>query len=240
MLESHLKQGSTSRTARLVAWATGPAGAVVLALVLGCAGRTGLATDSGSEGSGASSRNSAESSNGTADSSRSTGDSSKQGGSSDVNASSRNSSEASSKSSGNASAVVAGSALLVSSAVGLGFAIYGWARSTQRSAEERAKTSLVYLRANEFQLQQDLAFGAGPTLDDLASAAGVRRERRGEFGRLLQRNRQELLGLADARRLTPERALAFLARIGELMASHPTLRLDREAWLAAHAPGGAS
>jgi hypothetical protein len=97
-----------------------------------------------------------------------------------------------------------------------------------------AEAAASYLRANAFQLQQDLAFGAGPVLDDLAWIGEVRPEHEREFARLLARHRAELLDTADVDRLTPARAAACFARIGELIAGHPVLDQDRVAWLARH------
>ncbi len=201
--------------------------------------------NSSDSGSGNSSQGSADSSKSSGDSSKSSADSSKSvessnnssapGGSSDLNASSQNSSANSSKATGqNSSGVVAGSALLGSTLVGVGFAIYGTVRLAKSSGEEHAKTVLLYLRANGEQLRQDLALGAGPTLDDLAAAAEVRPDHRPRFLKLLQRHRRELLALADLDRLTAEGALSFLSRIGELALADPILEEDCRDWLARH------
>ncbi len=111
----------------------------------------------------------------------------------------------------------------------LGSLMYGTS-----SDAEHAEMALAYLRANEPQLQQDLAFGAGPALDDLAWIAEIRPEHEREFARLMQQSRAELLEAADARQLTPARAAACLSLIGQLIARHPLLNQDREAWLARH------
>ncbi|HSN15860.1 MAG TPA: hypothetical protein VLT61_14605 [Anaeromyxobacteraceae bacterium] len=113
----------------------------------------------------------------------------------------------------------------------LGALLYG-VSSDGAHAEMGAR----FLSANAVQLRQDLAFGAGPAIDDLAGIAEIRADHAGAFGRLLQEHREELLDAADARRLTPARATACLGRIGELIAHHPVLDEDRVAWLARHAP----
>jgi len=89
-----------------------------------------------------------------------------------------------------------------------------------------ARSAALYLGAQAHQLEQDLALGAGPVLDDLGAAAGLPPEQRGRFGRLLQRHRSELLDLARRETLTPERALGFLERIGELTWADPLLRAE--------------
>ena len=89
--------------------------------------------------------------------------------------------------------------------------------------------SRAWLVANELQLKQDLALGAGPSIDDLAGIAGIEPERRAHFGRVLQRHRQELLAPHE---LTPQQAAAVMARVGALVMGDPLLRIDGEAVLA--------
>lgn len=113
----------------------------------------------------------------------------------------------------------------------LGALLYG-VSSDAAHAEMGAR----FLSVNAVQLRQDLAFGAGPAIDDLAGIAEIRADHAGAFGRLLQEHREELLDAADAQRLTPARAAACLGRVGELIAHHPVLDEDRVAWLARHAP----
>lgn len=108
--------------------------------------------------------------------------------------------------------------------------IYRTGRAVGESRSERARNAMIYLKANQHQLRQDLALGAGPVLDDLASAAEIRREHRAHFSRLLQRNRIELLELAHAEGLTPERALRALERVGELVIADPVLHADYQSW----------
>lgn len=87
-----------------------------------------------------------------------------------------------------------------------------------------------WLMANELQLQQDLALGAGPTLEDLAGLAGILPAHQAHFGRVLQRHRASLL---VSRQVTPEEAAAVLARVGDLVMTDPVLRPDGLAVLAA-------
>jgi hypothetical protein len=98
----------------------------------------------------------------------------------------------------------------------------------------------TYLRGRVHQLREDLALGAGPSIEDLASLAHIRREHLGIFGRLLRAHRQELLALADTRALTPERALAWLRRVGEIARTDARLEEDRRAFLSEYAAGAPS
>ena len=86
-----------------------------------------------------------------------------------------------------------------------------------------------WLLANEVQLKQDLALGAGPALDDLAGLARIAPERRAHFGKVLQKNRALFLLPRDA---TPEQAAQLMSRVGELVLADPILRIDGEAVLA--------
>ena len=126
--------------------------------------------------------------------------------------------------------MLAATALLTTTVAGLGAAIYGLHQSAEDAGE--ARSAAAYLRANSAQLRQDLALGAGPTLDDLAAAAVIPREHRGRFGRVLQRHRVELLALGRPEELTAERALRLLERIGELVKRDPLLRHGLQAFLA--------
>jgi hypothetical protein len=99
-------------------------------------------------------------------------------------------------------------------------------------SKEVAPAAQTYLRSRAHQLREDLALGAGPTVEELAALARIRREHLGAFGRLLRTHRQELLALADVRTLTPERALAWLRRVGEIARTDSRLEEDRSAFLA--------
>ena len=59
-------------------------------------------------------------------------------------------------------------------------------REFQPSPQEVGHAAQVYLRARTHQLREDLALGAGPTVEDLAQAARIRRENLDVFGRLLR------------------------------------------------------
>lgn len=120
--------------------------------------------------------------------------------------------------------------------VGIGVVIWqAYAAAERRRGgvepKELGRTAQVYLRSRTHQLREDLALGAGPTVEDLAAAANIRRENLGTFGRVLRSHRQELLAMADARTLTPERALAWLERVGELARADPRLEEDRRAFV---------
>ncbi|WP_233609853.1 MULTISPECIES: hypothetical protein [Corallococcus] len=122
--------------------------------------------------------------------------------------------------------------------MGLGIVIWqSYARAERRKGKHRPSprevghAAQVYLRARTHQLREDLALGAGPTVEDLAQAARIRRENLDVFGKLLRTHRQELLKLADAKTLTPERARAWLERVGELARTEPRLEEDRQAFL---------
>ncbi|MCY1019050.1 hypothetical protein [Pyxidicoccus sp. MSG2] len=126
--------------------------------------------------------------------------------------------------------------------VGLGVVIWQAYAAVERrrgvAPKELGRSAQVYLRSRTHQLREDLALGAGPTVEDLAAAAHIRRENLGTFGRVLRAHRQELLAMADARTLTPARALAWMERVGELASADPRLDEDRRAFLLS-APGGA-
>jgi hypothetical protein len=95
----------------------------------------------------------------------------------------------------------------------------------------------TYLRSRAHQLREDLALGAGPTIEELASLARIRRENLGTFGRLLRAHRQELLALANVRALTPQRAVEWLRRVGEIASTDPRIEEDRRAFMAAYEAG---
>lgn len=105
------------------------------------------------------------------------------------------------------------------------------------SPQEAARAAQTYLRSRTHQLREDLALGAGPTIEELAALARIRREHLGPFGRLLRVHRLELLELADARMLTPQRAVEWMRRVGEIASTDPRLEEDRRAFLAAYEAG---
>ncbi|NOJ51250.1 hypothetical protein HK404_01405 [Myxococcus xanthus] len=126
--------------------------------------------------------------------------------------------------------------------VGLGIIIWQAYAAVERrrgvSPKEAGRAAQVYLRARTHQLREDLALGAGPTVEDLAAAARIRREHLGLFGRVLRANRKELLEMAEASTLTPDRALAWMERVGELARAEPLLEEERRAFLAAPSQEG--
>jgi hypothetical protein len=101
---------------------------------------------------------------------------------------------------------------------------------------EHVEAARVFVAANRAQLAQDLALGAGRSIDDLAAAAGIRQENLGRFGRLLRAHRAELLELARAEPLPGADAVRLLQRVGELSGQDERLRRDGEALLLLHAP----
>lgn len=227
--------------------------AVVMVVVMGVTGCRTPNAAGGGEAS-ASSEGSGDSSKGSGDSSDQSGNSSGEGGSSESRSGddsnsgtsrsenggegkdSRSESSNSDKNNGR----VLSATTVAATVIGLGVVIWRVAVSAERrrqrqqaAPEEVGRAAQVYLRSRTHQLREDLALGAGPTVDDLAAAANIRRENLGTFGRLLRANRGELLALADTRTLTPERALVWLERVGELARTDPKLDEDRLAFLAA-------
>ncbi|MGA9526378.1 MAG: DUF3015 family protein [Myxococcaceae bacterium] len=190
-----------------------------------------------SNSSGDSSNSSAQSGEGSAASGRSSeqsGQSSNSSGQSSENSSQNSTGEASANSSqgnGQSTLIVSGSGTLLVTVGGIAATIFGIKASADRRAK-RAQVALMYLRANSDQLKQDLALGAGPTLDDLAGAAQVRVEHRGRFAQVMQRNRRDLLSLSHVGQLTAERAVQFLEKVGTLVRADPLLREDYERWAA--------
>jgi hypothetical protein len=77
-----------------------------------------------------------------------------------------------------------------------------------------------WLLANQLQLSQDLALGAGPTIDDLAGITGIAPEHRERFGRVLQKHRAVF---TFSREVTPQEAAQVMSRVGDLMVADPIL-----------------
>lgn len=226
---------------------------------------SGSNSDSGSgnssDGSGNSSDGSGNSSDGSGNSSQDSGNSSEDSGNSsgDSGNSSDNSSGDSKSDSGNSSGdsnsrtsgennnPVASATVLGLTAAGLGAVFWQAAQHAMREPppasapppppQEVSRAAQTYLRSRTHQLREDLALGAGPTIEELASLARIRRENLGVFGRLLRTHRQELLALADTRALTPARAVEWMRRVGELASTDPRLEEDRRAFLAAYEAG---
>lgn len=93
------------------------------------------------------------------------------------------------------------------------------------------ETARRWLAANQLQLRQDLALGAGPALDDLAAAAGIRPEHTRRFRDVLRGHRAELLARLPTEP-SQESAREFLERVGELTWDEPVLQADARAFLA--------
>jgi hypothetical protein len=223
---------------------------VVGTLVAGCATGRGRAPGLGVSDSGNSSAGSADSSAGSGNSSQASGNSSNPGNSSDSGGSSEQSSQQSSRNStegtsagtskdgGQSSAVASATAMLLTTVGGIGLSIYATVRAGDGDRERAVQSAMVWLRANHRQLQQDLALGAGPVVDDLANAAQIRPDHRAEFARVLQRNRKELLALADPETLDTARTRRFLSSIGALTSAHPLLRENAERFLERYQEAG--
>ncbi|MDP1829012.1 MAG: hypothetical protein Q8L48_37465 [Archangium sp.] len=148
---------------------------------------------------------------------------------------------------GPSSLVLAGSAVLVAVAGGIITTVYvvKWQADAKGRAEEFRKLhppqtsapsldamvlARAWLLANELQLKQDLALGAGPSIDELAGIARISPEHVAHFGRVLQRHRAQL---ATPREMTPERAATIMSKVGELVMADQLLREDGLAVLAA-------
>ncbi|MGQ0506583.1 MAG: hypothetical protein ACT4TC_14820 [Myxococcaceae bacterium] len=99
----------------------------------------------------------------------------------------------------------------------------------------QVQAAQVYLKASYAQLQQDLAVGAGRSVQDLAAAAEIRRENLGRFGRILRTNRKELIGLLNGGNPTSDQAVQWLRRIGELSQEDVLIKQDAQAFLQRHA-----
>ena len=186
-------------------------------------------SQSGNSGSG----NSSQSNSGNSGSSKS-GSSQSQSG----NSNSSNSSGSSRSSQGSQSPVVS-ITLGGATVVGLGYAIWALARTPAVAVpppEAVGEAAQAYLRGRTHQLREDLSLGAGPSIEDLAALAHIRRENLRLFGWVLRAHRVELLALADNATLTPERAMAWLARVGELATTQPPLQEDRLTFIQAHGP----
>ncbi len=200
-------------------------------------GNSGVSTNNSSANSNNSTAGSSNSSQGTSNSSK---------GSSDSNASSKASSDNTTADTGlqRTSVILAGSTLLTTAGIGLGLTIY-WLKNDLLGPKEatppevQARQAQAWLNANLKQLKQDLALGAGPTVRDLASAAEIRPEHLGRFGKLLQTHRAEVLAPATAgARVSLEQATQVLMKIGELTRNDEVLQEDAAAFRLRHPEPG--
>lgn len=195
----------------------------------------GQSSDSGGSDSG-------NSDSGNSDSGNSS-DNSSDNSRSDSNGTSRDSSDDSTESSDSSESSeknpIASATVIGLTAAGLGAVFWQAIERSMRTVpppapQEVARAAQTYLRSRTHQLREDLALGAGPTVEDLAALARIRREHVGLFGRLLRAHRHELLALADERTLTPERAAAWLRRVGEIARTDFRLEEDGRAFLATY------
>ncbi len=227
-------------------------GAITWLLVAGCQtpGAVGSGAMSASDsGSGASSGNSGNSNSGNSNSGDSGSGNSNSGnsnsgdsGSGNSNSGNSNSGDSNSGGSSENSKSSQGGNVLSFSVVGatvggLGLAFWMIIKAPPVGPPPPAnvgQAAQAYLRARTHQLREDLALGAGPSIEDLAAMARIRRENLRLFGRVLREHRGELLSLAAASSLTPEHALGWLARVGQLARTEPRLEEDRLAFLAAY------
>ncbi|WP_242595320.1 hypothetical protein [Corallococcus exiguus] len=202
-------------------------------------------SDSGNSSQGDSSKSDSGDSSGSSDHSSREGGSSHSGSSENSNAGTSESNQVDqgddsrtrSESSNGRENQLLSTATVALTVMGLGIIIWQvHARAERRkgkrpSPKEVGHAAQVYLRARTHQLREDLALGAGPTVEDLAQAARIRRENMDVFGKLLRTHRKELLMMADAKTLTPERARAWLERVGQLARTEPRLEEDRQAFI---------
>ncbi|WP_404368261.1 hypothetical protein ACIHQR_03505 [Corallococcus coralloides] len=202
-------------------------------------------SDSGNSSHGDSSKSDSGDSSGSSDHSSREGGSSHSGSSENSNAGTSESNQVDqgddsrtrSESSNGRENQLLSTATVALTVMGLGIIIWQvHARAERRKArrhspKEVGQAAQVYLRARTHQLREDLALGAGPTVEDLAQAARIRRENLEVFGKLLRTHRRELLMMADAKTLTPERARAWLERVGQLARTEPRLEEDRQAFI---------
>jgi hypothetical protein len=125
---------------------------------------------------------------------------------------------------------------------GLGATIYGIYTSVRGNQPPpppaAAPAAAAYLRENHTQLAQDITFGSGPALKDLAAAAEIAPQHLAAFGKMIRRHRAELLDLAAMDKLTPERALKFMGLIGESIKADKVLSADFGAFMKRHGLDG--
>jgi len=198
-------------------------------------------SDSGSGNSGQSdsgSGKSSQSDSGSGNSSQSDSGSgnSSQGSSEPTNVSGRLQSSGSSKGARSESAPISSVTTVGATVGGLGVVIWRAFSVAAHAVPPPAavgQAAQAYLRSRTHQLREDLALGAGPSIEDLAAMARIRRENLRLFGQVLREHRAELLSLAQPSLLTPERALEWLGRVGQLAGAEPRLQEDGSAFLTA-------
>lgn len=125
---------------------------------------------------------------------------------------------------------------------GLAATIYGIYTTTNKPAAAApaaaAPAAAAYIRENHTQLVQDITFGSGPALKDLAAAAEIAPQHLAAFGKMIRSHRAELLDLAAMDKLTPERALKFMGLIGDSIKADKILSADFTAFMKRHGLDG--
>jgi len=127
--------------------------------------------------------------------------------------------------------------LFVASVAGAGFtagwltgtSVYAWRQRPRRAAAAGPvdpEPAHAFLGADPIGLQQDLARGAGPAVDDLAWALGLSSRNLPRFGALLRAHWPDLVERAQAAWSDPTAAQRFLRHVAELAAADPVLKAD--------------
>jgi hypothetical protein len=106
--------------------------------------------------------------------------------------------------------------------------------NTTSAPAERRTAALMYLRQNHNELEQDLATGAGPLVNDLAATLELPADHVPALGALLRAHRGELREKAALKTLNPDRAVDFFRTIVELAKADPKLSGDLEALKLGH------
>src|SRR6218665_1771314 len=161
---------------------------------------------------------------GTSSQSDSGSGNSSQGSSEPTNVSGRLQSSGSSKGARSESAPISSVTTVGATVGGLGVVIWRAFSVAAHAVPPPAavgQAAQAYLRSRTHQLREDLALGAGPSIEDLAAMARIRRENLRLFGQVLREHRAGLLSLAQPSLLTPERALEWLRRGGQLAGAGP-------------------
>jgi hypothetical protein len=106
--------------------------------------------------------------------------------------------------------------------------------NTTSAPVARSAAAVVYLRQNHNELEQDLATGAGPLVNDLAATLELPADHVPALGALLKAHRGELREKATLKTLNPDRAVDFFRTLVELAKADPKLSGDLEALKSRH------
>lgn len=121
----------------------------------------------------------------------------------------------------------------------IGGTIYGiitTMRQNQPPPPQRVTRAFqMYLERNANGLTQDVTSGRGPVIADLATVLEIPASHLARFGQVLRADRKELLTLADPAQLTPDRAMTFMRKVGDLVKTDGVLSADFRAFEARHA-----